>query len=76
MTTETKTDKASNLPQYHAYHVTEKPTGNRWARIGAYFLHEDGKGGTLVLESLPILFDGRIVLRLPKAAPAEDAPAE
>jgi hypothetical protein len=37
----------------------------RWNRIGAYFAHEDGQGGTLLLDSLPIAFDGRIVLRTP-----------
>ncbi|MGX5806007.1 hypothetical protein ACWGS9_33075 [Bradyrhizobium sp. Arg314] len=58
----------ANAPTYHAYTVREaKVEGQKgfWTRIGAFFAHEDGEGGTLLLEALPI--DGRIVLRTPKS---------
>jgi hypothetical protein len=38
----------------------------RWSQIGAFFAHGDGEGGTLLIDLLPIGFDGRIVLRAPK----------
>jgi hypothetical protein len=56
-------------PTYAAYHVTEptqKGKKARWTRIGAFFSHADGNGGTLLIEALPVTFDGRIVLRAPK----------
>ncbi len=54
-------------PAYHAFTVREaKAEGQKpfWTRIGAFFAHDDGEGGTLVLEALPL--DGRIILRTPK----------
>jgi len=69
MTTETTTNEGSRLT-YQAYTVIDgnrKGQKGRWHRIGAFFAHEDGDGGTLVLDSLPIQFDGRIVMRAPKA---------
>ncbi|WP_210421586.1 hypothetical protein [Mesorhizobium sp. WSM3882] len=36
-----------------------------WVHIGSLFAHDDGEGGTLLLDALPI--DGRVVLRTPKA---------
>lgn len=70
MTTKANTRREARAPQYHAYHVVD-PTGEaqkaRWNRIGAFFPHDDGEGGTLILDALPIAFDGRIVLRTPKA---------
>ena len=56
-------------PTYHAYSVTAAKEGgkDRWTRIGVFFPHDDGQGGTLTLDALPIHFDGRIVLRTPKA---------
>ena len=70
MTTKTTTDKPANPPKFHAYHVIEGQKGQkgRWIRIGAFFAHEDGEGGTLLLDSMPFNFDGRIVLRMPKEA--------
>lgn len=70
MTTETTNRKDAKAPKYHAFHVTEareEGSKSRWNRIGSFFAHDDGQGGTLVLDSLPISFDGRIVLRTPKA---------
>jgi hypothetical protein len=57
-------------PTYTAYHVqdaAEEGGKALWSKIGVYFAHEDGQGGTVKLDSLPIHFDGRIVLRAPKA---------
>jgi hypothetical protein len=71
MTTPTSQPTAAqNAPTHIAYHVPESQRRGqkaRWNRIGAFFAHEDGEGGTLILDSLPIAFDGRIVLRTPKA---------
>jgi hypothetical protein len=70
MTTERNKPKEASSPKYHAYSVMDaKGEGQkaRWHRIGAVFAHDDGEGETLVLDSLPIHFDGRIVMRAPKA---------
>lgn len=65
MTTSLK--PSASGPTYAAYHVTEpRPGKKRWTRIGAFFAHDDGQGGNLILEAIPIAFDGRIVLRTPK----------
>jgi hypothetical protein len=69
MTTEFNTSKDASPPKYHAYHVVEagrQGQKDRWNRIGVVFAHEDGEGATLILDSLPIHFDGRIVMRTPK----------
>jgi hypothetical protein len=70
MTIRTNKPKEPTPPKYHAYHVVDS-TGEaqkaRWIRIGAVFAHDDGEGETLVLDCLPIHFDGRIVMRAPKA---------
>lgn len=70
MTTQSKPDNAR--PTYAAYYVTEpRPGKKRWTRIGAFFAHDDGQGGSLILDAIPIAFDGRIVLRSPKAEEPE-----
>ena len=69
MTTKSKNSRETKKPSLYAYHVTEpKAEGQkgRWNRIGSYFPHADGVGGTLVLDLLPIGFNGRVVLRAPK----------
>ena len=70
MTTKPNRPKEANQPKYHAYHVIDA-TGDaqkaRWIRIGAVFAHDDGEGATLILDSLPIHFDGRVIMRAPKA---------
>ena len=69
MTKETINPKEVSTPKYHAYSVieaTRKGQKARWNRIGVVFAHEDGEGQTLLLDSLPINFDGRIVMRAPK----------
>ncbi|KAA3448623.1 hypothetical protein C7I87_20960 [Mesorhizobium sp. SARCC-RB16n] len=55
------------MPIYHAYTVRDGKEGQNafWTRIGAFFAHDDGEGGTLLLDALPL--DGRIVLRAPKS---------
>ena len=65
----TKQKSESKQPTYTAYHVADATDGSkgRWVRLGVFFAHEDGQGGSLVLDALPIHFDGRIVLRAPKA---------
>jgi hypothetical protein len=69
MTSKTTPRSEDRTLTYHAFHVIEagkQSRKDRWHRIGAFFAHEDGQGGTLILDSLPIAFDGRIVLRAPK----------
>ena len=39
-----------------------------WTRIGAAWLHDDGKGFNISLSCLPL--DGRLVVREPKAVEA------
>jgi len=62
-------------PTHIAYAVRNfvKKTGegdSSWTRIGAAFLHKDGKGLDLVLEAVPV--SGRIVLRLNTPKPAKE----
>lgn len=60
--------QALNAPDYMAWHVTQKGEKSYWNKVGAAWVHKDGKGYTLQLETCPI--NGWIVLRLP----LEDAP--
>lgn len=57
--------KTPTGPALIAYSVKEGKETSHWTKIGAYFPHEDGEGGNLVLDALPI--GDRIVLRVPKA---------
>jgi hypothetical protein len=61
--------EASKGPDYIAYHVREGERGKRfWTPLGAAFLHKDGDGINIQLDALPVAgFDGRLVLRAPKA---------
>lgn len=56
-------------PSHVVYFVTEgKETGKGiWQKIGAAWVHEDGKGLALDLELLPLKSNGRIVVREPVA---------
>lgn len=68
----TKAKAEAKSPTYLAYTVRESKTEGQkgfWTRIGAFFAHEDGEGGTLLLEALPL--DGRVVLRAPKVEDGE-----
>lgn len=58
---------AGKSPDFIAFHVQSKGEKTFWNRVGASWLHHDGNGMSLQLETFPI--DGRIVLR----APREDA---
>jgi len=62
----TPTKPEPKSPIYHAYTVRDGKDGQKsfWTRIGSFFVHDDGEGGTLLLDALPL--DGRIVLRAPK----------
>ena len=57
----------ANKPSHVVYFVTEgKETGKGiWQKIGAAWMHEDGKGLALDLELLPLKRNGRIVVREP-----------
>ena len=61
-------NQATNAPDYLAWHVTQRGEKSYWNKVGAAWVHKDGKGYTLQLDTCPI--NGRIVLRLP----LEDAP--
>jgi hypothetical protein len=50
-------------PDFIAFHVQTKGDKTFWNKVGASWQHKDGKGFSLLLETLPI--DGRIVLRQP-----------
>lgn len=58
------TQTRENTPDLVAYYVTERNGKAFWTRIGAAWLHEDGKGYGLRLDLLPgNSAAGRIVLR-------------
>lgn len=62
------------VPEFLAWHVTQKGDKSFWNKVGAAWMHKDANGYTLQLESLPV--GGRIVLREPledTASPANDA---
>ncbi len=68
------TTRETQQPTYYAYHVIETSNNeqsNRWHRVGAVFARSNDEGGTLMLDSLPINFDGRLILRAPKLDDAE-----
>jgi len=57
----------TKAPTHYAYSVREaRKEGEKgfWTRIGAYWAHEDGEGGTLKLDAFPL--DGKVVIRAPK----------
>ncbi len=53
-------------PALIAWHVSGKGEQSFWHRVGAAWDHKDGRGVTLVLDTLPV--NGRVVLREPKLA--------
>ena len=60
--TESKTNP-SKSPSHYAYHVRDREGGESfWTRIGSAWLHADGNGFNLQLETVPL--DGRITLRV------------
>jgi hypothetical protein len=59
-------------PAYIAYHVADRGEDKSfWTRIGAAWAHEDGKGFSLSLDLVPV-DGGRIVLRVPSEAAADE----
>jgi hypothetical protein len=63
----------SNKPTQIAYSVKDRGEGQKaiWTLIGAAWRHGKGNGCTIQLDTLPINFDGRIVLTEPKTDEAE-----
>ncbi len=58
----------ANDPVLIAYSVKDRPgKKSRWLRIGVAFPHDKGAGLTVLLNALPLNFDGRIVLVEPRA---------
>ncbi|MEO1046374.1 MAG: hypothetical protein AAFX04_13105 [Pseudomonadota bacterium] len=53
-------------PALIAWHVSKRGENSYWHRVGAAWDHRDGKGLTLMLDTMPI--DGRVVLREPKTS--------
>lgn len=68
-TQKTPTTEPKN-PDFLAWHVHSKGEKTFWTRIGASWLHRDGNGMSVHLETFPI--DGRIVLRAPRQDAAEE----
>jgi hypothetical protein len=64
---------APKTPDFIAYHVLTKGEKTFWNRVGASWLHHDGNGMSLQLETVPV--DGRIVLRAPLPANEDGARA-
>ena len=64
---------APKAPDFIAYNVLTKGEKTFWNRVGASWLHNDGNGMTLQLETLPL--GGRVVLRAPREETDERARA-
>lgn len=60
---------APKTPDFIAWHVLTRGEKTFWNRVGASWLHHDGNGMSLQLETFPI--DGRVVLRAPLPANEE-----
>lgn len=59
---ENKNPEQKNGPDFVAYNVRESSDGKgHWDRVGVGFMHHDGKGVDIRLNSLPM--DGHITLR-------------
>lgn len=64
MTSNTTTPTTEpKLPDFHAWHVTNKGEKGFWTKVGAAWPHRDGKGLSIQLDIMPM--NGRIVLRKP-----------
>ncbi|MDB6111616.1 MAG: hypothetical protein JWR69_3366 [Pedosphaera sp.] len=67
MTDSKNQTSTSKVPSHIAYHVRERNGGESfWTRIGSAWVHADGKGFNIQIETVPL--DGRISLRLPSDA--------
>ena len=55
-----------NAPDYVISYVKEEPRGaKRWIRVGAAWKHQNGDGLSLVIDAVPVEFNGELVLRPP-----------
>ena len=61
--TTTASTAEPKLPDFHAWHVTNKGEKGFWMKVGAAWPHRDGKGLSLQLDVMPM--NGRIVHRQP-----------
>ena len=53
-------------PNYRVSYVKDDGRGNkRWVPVGAAWVHKDAKGFTLVIDAVPVNFNGELVLRPP-----------
>ncbi len=60
----------TNDPVLIAYTVKDRPGKKSvWRRIGVAFPHDRGAGLTVLINALPLKFDGRIVLVEPRDDP-------
>ena len=51
--------------RYNVYQVKDNGKGkNRWIKVGAAFPNQDSKGFNIVLDALPINFDGELTARI------------
>jgi hypothetical protein len=62
-----QTTKAAKSPTHCAYQVREGKGKSYWTRIGAAWAHQDGKGFSLQIDSVPL--DGKITLRVASEKP-------
>ncbi|TYA75066.1 hypothetical protein FUA24_16550 [Seonamhaeicola marinus] len=60
------TNNINKKPSFHAFYVQGEKEETTWTKVGVAWNHKDEKGFNLVLDVLPINFDGEIVLREPK----------
>ncbi|MFT3786019.1 MAG: hypothetical protein QM770_07620 [Tepidisphaeraceae bacterium] len=69
---ESNTTQPGKAPTHLAYHVQERNKKSYWTRIGAAWIHKDGRGFDVRLELQPL--DGRVTLRV--ADEKKDAPSQ
>ena len=57
--------EGGNRPTHHAYFVKKDGQNkSRWLELGPVWMHEDGKGFEVFLDTLPVGgFNGRITVR-------------
>lgn len=67
----------TNNPVLIAYFVKDRTPDRdaQWTRIGVAFPHDRGAGLTVLVDALPLHFDGRIVLVEPSADHTHISPA-
>ena len=53
-------------PDYVVSYVVEGPRGQKlWHQVGAAWKHQNGDGLSLSIQSIPVNFNGELVLRPP-----------